>query len=161
MTQTPDALAGVATIDLGQALGTLLRDYLDGARDVVTGLPGGPRGYQVMGLAGAGACRNQAMIAQSLGIDRTVLTYLLDDLEGAGLVERRPDPVDRRARQVVLTTQGRETWEATAARVREVEREVLGALSDTEAEQFRDLLARLTSSSVPLVHTGDCEVPEP
>ena len=31
------------------------------------------------------------------------MTYLLDDLEAAGLVERRPDPTDRRARRVAPT----------------------------------------------------------
>ena len=35
------------------------------------------------------------------------MTYLLDELRGAGLVERRPDPADRRARRVALTDDGR------------------------------------------------------
>ena len=40
---------------------------------------------------------NQGTLGQQLGIDRTVLTYLIDDLESLGLVERRPDPADRHA----------------------------------------------------------------
>ena len=35
------------------------------------------------------------------------MTYLLDDLEQAGLIERRPEPADRRARRVVATDAGR------------------------------------------------------
>jgi DNA-binding MarR family transcriptional regulator len=35
------------------------------------------------------------------------MTYLLDSLAEAGLVERRPDPADRRARRIVATARGR------------------------------------------------------
>ena len=40
------------------------------------------------------ACIDQARIAERLGLDRTVMTHLIDDLEEAGLVERRPDRAD-------------------------------------------------------------------
>ena len=87
------------SVDFGQALGTLFRNYLGSAGAAVSELPGGPRGFQVMSIAAVSACSNQAGIAERLGLDRTVMTYLIDDLEKAGLVERRPDPADRRARQ--------------------------------------------------------------
>ena len=70
-------------------------------------MPGGPRGYQVLASAAVEGPRTQLALAQQLGLDRTVMTYLLDDLQKAGLVERRPDPADRRARRVVLTDAGR------------------------------------------------------
>ena len=93
--------------DLGWALGRVARAHLRTAQDVVAGLPGGPGGYQVLaGLAG-GPPRTQLALARTLGLDRTVMTYLLDELEGADLVARRPDPADRRARQVLLTDTGR------------------------------------------------------
>jgi DNA-binding transcriptional MocR family regulator len=59
--------------------------------------------------AAHGAVGSQLALAQHLGIDRTVMTYLLDDLEAAGLIERRPDPADRRARRVVATQLGMES----------------------------------------------------
>ncbi len=34
------------------------------------------------------------------------MVYLLDNLESAGLVTRRPDPADRRVRQVLITDKG-------------------------------------------------------
>jgi len=40
--------------------------------------------------------RGAKRTAQQLGIDRTVMTHLLDDLERADLGERRPAPADRR-----------------------------------------------------------------
>src|SRR4051794_4660826 len=93
--------------DLGWSLGTVLRAYAKAAGEAISDLPGGPRGYQVLWIAADGACRNQAAIAELLNIDRTVMTYLIDDLEKAGLVERKPDPTDRRARQIVVTDHGR------------------------------------------------------
>ncbi len=50
------------------------------------------------------------------------MTYLLDDLEAAGLIERRPDPSDRRARRLAATPHGRDTaraaWTSGCARPR-------------------------------------------
>lgn len=148
--QTPLGAAGDVVgerVDLGQALGALLRRYLQSAREVVDAVPGGPRGFQVLTLASEGECSNQATIAQRLGIDRTVMTYLVDDLEKGGLVSRRPDPADRRARQVVLSAKGEKVLGRASARIREVERGVLGGLSDDEADLFRSLLARVTSDA--------------
>lgn len=142
----PSSATRTAADDLGRALGTLLRAYLDGARSsAIEQIPGGLRGYQVLAIAGDGSCRNQASIAESLGLDRTVMTYLVDDLERAGLVGRRPDPADRRSRQVVLTDAGRAAHETARASLARVERHVLGALDETEAEQLRRLLGRATS----------------
>lgn len=133
--------------DLGQALGAVLRRYVDAAQEVVAELPGGARGYQVLSMADSETCSNQATLASGLGIDRTVMTYLVDDLERAGLVERRPDPADRRARRVVLLPPGRSVLEDTTRRIAEVERAVLGGLSDEDAETFRTLLARVADGS--------------
>lgn len=51
---------------------------------------------------------NQQALGVHLAIDRTVLTYLLDALVEAGVVERIPDPADRRARKIVTTERGRQ-----------------------------------------------------
>ena len=97
-----DALAD----DLGWGLGTVFRAYVTAAHAAVADLPGGPRGYQVLSAAAQGAVGSQLALAQHLGVDRTVMTYLLDDLEAVGLIERRPDPADRRARRIVATRKG-------------------------------------------------------
>jgi DNA-binding MarR family transcriptional regulator len=140
--------------DLGQALGTLLRAYLQQATTAVADLPGGPRGYQLLATASSGRCANQAGIAASIGIDRTVMTYLVDDLEKAGLVERRPDPVDRRARQVLLTAAGEATLAEATARLAEVESAVLAGLDADEVATFRRLLDRVTADGSPADHAA-------
>src|ERR1700691_3459030 len=104
MTGTPDRLSG----DLGWGLAVLFRAYVKAAEAIADDVPGGNRGYQVLSAAARDEPGSQAAMAQSLGIDRTVMTYLLDDLEAARLVERHADPADRRSRRVVATGHGRE-----------------------------------------------------
>jgi DNA-binding MarR family transcriptional regulator len=149
----------LVSVDLGHALSSLLRRYLENARLAVVALPGGPRGFQLMHVVSRGAGSNQASIAEQLGLDRTVMTYLVDDLEKAGLVERRLDPADRRARRVVLTDQGAAEFAAASDRIRQVERAVLGDLSDDEAVVFRGLLARITAAA-PVLGSTPCDPAE-
>ncbi|MCW2847237.1 MAG: MarR family transcriptional regulator [Marmoricola sp.] len=153
--------AEASSVDFGQALGALLRTYLENARAAVEDLPGGPRGFQVMAVAAVSACSNQARMAESLGLDRTVMTYLVDDLEKAGLVTRRPDPADRRARQVLLTTKGTKAFEKAASRIEQVERSVLGGLSDDDAATFRSLLMKVVAAGPVDASATPCAGPVP
>ena len=70
-------------------------------------------------------------------------TKRLDRLERAGLVERAPDPQDRRGVLIRLTAEGREVIDATTVAHLENERRLLAALSAAEREQLADLLRRL------------------
>jgi DNA-binding MarR family transcriptional regulator len=131
--------------DLGWALGTVMRAYRAAAHDAIDGVPGGPRGYQVLSAAKRGEAGTQLALAQRLGLDRTVMTYLLDDLERAGLVERRPDPADRRARRVVLTDAGTTKLCEVERRLRCAEEQVLSPLEPAERDTLRALLRRLAT----------------
>ena len=133
--------------DLGWALGRVTRAHLRTAQDVVSGLPGGPRGYQVLAGLGEGPPRSQLALARTLGVDRTVMTYLLDELEGARLVERRPDPADRRARHVLLTETGRARLCELERRLRDAEDQLLAPLEPAERDALRALLQRLAVHS--------------
>jgi DNA-binding MarR family transcriptional regulator len=137
---------GVLSNDLGWALGVVFRSYVKAANAAFADVPGGPRGYQVLATATRGEPESQLALAQHLGVDRTVMTYLLDELEGAGLIERRPDPADRRARRVVATTRGRELLGDLDRRLRTAEQQVLAGLDTTEDRQaFRALLQQLAT----------------
>jgi DNA-binding MarR family transcriptional regulator len=133
--------------DLGWALGTVMRSYLRVADEAVAGVPGGARGYQVLSSAARGDRGSQLAMAQRLGVDRTVMTYLVDDLEKAGLVERKPDPADRRARRVLLTDAGRARLCDVERRMRKVEEHLLGPLEPTERRTLRTLLRRVALAS--------------
>jgi DNA-binding MarR family transcriptional regulator len=71
------------------------------------------------------------------------MTYLLDELEGAGLVARRPDPADRRARQVLLTDAGCARLCDLERRLRDAEDQLLAPLEPAERDVLRALLQRL------------------
>src|SRR6266542_4221624 len=146
--------------DLGWALGVVFRSYVEGVEAVVNDLPGGPRGYQVLAAAAQDVADNQADLAQHLGIDRTVLTYLIDDLEQCGLVERRADPADRRRRRIIATHKGTEVWRQRQEALEHVEQHVLGPLGP-EAPAFRELVRRLALHANEFDPAGSaCEVVE-
>ena len=77
------------------------------------------------------------------------MTYLLDDLENARLIERRPDPADRRSRQIVLTAKGQRRHATLSARIAEVERSLLADLTEPESVQLRALLSRAAARRSP------------
>jgi DNA-binding MarR family transcriptional regulator len=132
--------------DLGWALGVVFRSYAKAASEVFGDVPGGPRGYQVLAVSVRSETRSQLEVAHHLGVDRTVMTYLLDDLERAGLIERRPDPADRRARRIAATPRGRELLGGLDARLRDAEDQVLAGLgSDAARQHFRALLRQLAT----------------
>jgi DNA-binding MarR family transcriptional regulator len=132
-------------LDLGLALSLLLRSYLRAAQAVLAELPGGPRGYHVLASAAYECPPTQLALAHQLGIDRTVLTYLLDDLEQAGLVERKPDPSDRRARRVVVTEAGTATLHRVQGELSSVETVALRGLDPADQLTLRALLQRAAS----------------
>lgn len=135
--------ASAVDTDLGWALGMASRSYVKAANQVVIDLPGGPRGYQLLAIAAQALPITQLVIAQQLGIDRTVMTYLLDDLEETGLVERRPDPSDRRARRIVATEKGHARLAELRQRLQLAEDHMLAALDESERDTFRDLVRRI------------------
>ncbi|MCF7552411.1 MarR family winged helix-turn-helix transcriptional regulator [Pseudonocardia sp. WMMC193] len=143
--------------DLGWALGQVTRTHIKHSEHVLAGLPGGPRGYLVLTAAREGT-PTQLALARKLGVDRTVMTYLLDELVAAGLVERRPDPADRRARQIHLTPAGWGQLCEYARRLAEVEEHLLAPLAPAEQDQLRALLARL-ATAVP-AEGNPCQVAE-
>jgi DNA-binding MarR family transcriptional regulator len=134
-----------AADDFGWALGVLLRSYRDQVAPVLTDFPQGSRGYQTLSEVVNGHQPSQLALANRLGIDRTVMTYLVDDLEQAGLVERKPNPQDRRQRQVIATPKGRGALTTLCKQVAEAEDAILGPLDEAERAVFRRLLNKATS----------------
>lgn len=83
---------------------------------------------------------SQQDVAFRLGVDRTTMVLLIDDLEGKGLVRRRRDRDDRRRNVVELTGAGRTTLRRASLAGQDAERRFLSALSDEEAAELRAAL---------------------
>jgi DNA-binding MarR family transcriptional regulator len=82
-------------------------------------------------------------LAAQLGIVPRSATSVVDDLEAAGLVERQPDPHDRRATLVDLTPNGRQILNTLREKRRDVMVSQLSRLTDAEQQTLARLLHRL------------------
>ncbi|WP_410570033.1 MarR family winged helix-turn-helix transcriptional regulator [Amycolatopsis sp. cmx-4-61] len=91
-------------------------------------------------LFGDGPARSQQDGAARLGIDRTTMVALVDELEAKGLVRREVAPGDRRKRLVVLTPEGERVREAGEEVTRQAEGLLLEPLSAEDAERLRAAL---------------------
>jgi len=74
----------------------------------------------------------QKELAAASGLDESSLVRLIDILSKRGLLERRIDPDDRRARRLFLTDQGRKTAFAIREQLVTLEKELLADFSDTD-----------------------------
>jgi len=64
-----------------------------------------PREHSVLVTAMTGSY-TQTELARMVGLDKTTMVVTIDDLEAAGLAERRPSSTDRRARVIAVTPAG-------------------------------------------------------
>lgn len=85
--------------------------------------------------------RHQERLATDLGTDAATLVEVLRRLESRGLVERIPDPADRRRRLVRPTAHGDPSVGARLAS--EVNEAALSGFSSDEREALRDFLLRI------------------
>ncbi|MEU6065935.1 MULTISPECIES: MarR family winged helix-turn-helix transcriptional regulator [Streptomyces] len=81
-------------------------------------------------------------LAQKLKCEPSNVTGIVDRLESRGLVERRPDPADRRVKLAAATDEGRQVAQDLRDGLR-FAREPLAGLSDEERLSLRDLLRRM------------------
>lgn len=88
----------------------------------------------------------QQDLCASMHLDPNNCVLMLNDLEAAGHVERRRDPVDRRRHIVEITPAGRKALGQAEVAMESLEDDVLGALSPEERELLRGLLSRALAS---------------
>jgi DNA-binding MarR family transcriptional regulator len=88
----------------------------------------------------------QRELSTRLGYDPSAIVSLVDDLQGLGLVERRPSPRDRRSRIVVLTDRGRDVLRDTDKAGRRVTDELLAPLDAADRDALHALLQRVADA---------------
>ena len=82
-------------------------------------------------------------IAQKLGITKQAVGQLVDDLVGIGIVERRPDPNDGRAKRVCFTEEGKRSMLEGLAHLRTVDAEVAALLGQERMTALHEALITL------------------
>lgn len=136
--------------DLGWLCAKVLRAYKGAAEPAVRDVPGGMRGYLVLAAAASGCANNQLEVARRLGVDRSVMVGLLDSLERAGLVARKPNPTDRRERAIIVTPAGGKRLDAIQKQLERTGENLLSPLSaqqrDGLIEALHTVVARLELS---------------
>jgi MarR family transcriptional regulator for hemolysin len=84
----------------------------------------------------------QIEIAKRIGIEGPTLTRMLDMMEAEKLVERLPDPADRRAKLIRLTEQGQDSLAEAGAVAASLREQLLCEFSEEELEQINRFFER-------------------
>jgi MarR family transcriptional regulator for hemolysin len=85
----------------------------------------------------------QVDIAKRLRIEGPTMTRMLDTLEADGLVERLPDPADRRTKQLRLTDEGERVLEEIFGIADELRERLLSSIAPERMDELNELLVML------------------
>lgn len=119
------------------------RKFADGDISVT---PGEARA--LVHAARAGEVR-QVVLAEALGLEAMTLSAYLDRLEKQGLIERIPDPTDRRAKLVRLTDAAYDVLRGIAEKGAEVRAVARDKINDRDWEKLMKLLRQIRSNLHP------------
>jgi MarR family transcriptional regulator for hemolysin len=85
----------------------------------------------------------QTELANVLDIGKVALGGLLDRLEANGCIERKADPVDRRAKRVAITDAGEHLLESMQEHASSLNKEMLRGINESEIALVEDVLHRM------------------
>jgi DNA-binding MarR family transcriptional regulator len=145
-TERPTADPRIATFRCLREAYMALTKRLDGELEAATGLPLLWYGVLLFLERGPGGLRAMSELTESTAFTSGGVTRLVDRMEQAGYVERRPCPSDRRVHYVALTADGRAMLErATTVHLRGLQQHVYDVLAPAEVAQLDAMLARLAT----------------
>ncbi|MEU3353134.1 MarR family winged helix-turn-helix transcriptional regulator [Streptomyces sp. NPDC037389] len=93
----------------------------------------------------SGQVRSQRELGAALGIDKSTLVRIVDDLERRHLLKRRRAPHDRRAYEIVITEEGERRLREASELFRGAMRELLEVLDVRQQHQLHELLTRFVA----------------
>jgi len=102
-------------------------------------------GYIVLTALADEPVRTQAALAEAIGADKSRIIPVLDELQESGLIDRYPDPADRRVHMLSLTAAGENRRHAVQTEIRRNEEHVLGRLPEADREPFLRSLSLLST----------------
>ncbi len=138
---TTHRAVSAATRQLDQELGELLMRLMEAGKDYIfTALAEMDlTPTQAFALRSLHEPRPMRELADQIGYDASHITGIVDRLEERGLVQRQPDPHDRRIKLVAITPAGVALQEAIEAKVFE-HLPFLDRLTVPQRRELRDLL---------------------
>jgi DNA-binding MarR family transcriptional regulator len=86
---------------------------------------------------------DQRRLSEAMGIDPSNASLIVDRLHALGLIERRINGADRRARQLYLTRKGKALWRRLRKKASAANQRVLAPLGSRERKLLLDLLIRV------------------
>ncbi|WP_394160122.1 MarR family winged helix-turn-helix transcriptional regulator [Galactobacter valiniphilus] len=101
------------------------------------------RQYSALALACSQEPPTQRELSEDLALDPSQIVAMVDALEERGLVQRHPDPRDRRSKIVIATAAGRELCTQARALVEQASASSLAALTEREAAELHRLLTKV------------------
>jgi DNA-binding MarR family transcriptional regulator len=93
----------------------------------------------------------QSVLAADFALSPHSITDIVDGLERLGLAERRPDPVDRRAKLVTITDAGQTALDVANATWQRLLTQIFGSLSQADRETLLRLLGSLDEAAERLI----------
>lgn len=96
----------------------------------------------LMALGSLGAA-SQQQLSQAVGVDPRNAVPIIDALERRALLQRQPDPTDRRRHAIILTQAGRTKIEQLRQAGNELENRFLQSLTDAERAGLHAALSKL------------------
>jgi len=88
----------------------------------------------------------QVELADALDMEPITLCRIVDRLEDAGLVERQPDPTDRRAWKLELTDKAMPIVKTLRSLAQEFAKEAMGGLPQESLDALRDRLGAIRAN---------------
>ncbi|HMD84752.1 MAG TPA: MarR family transcriptional regulator [Terriglobia bacterium] len=104
------------------------------------------RHLEVLSALAACEALNQTQIVNCLDLDRSAIVGLVVHLERMGFIQRRPDPLDIRARAVQITQKGRQCLKAAQKVAVQLGGKLFAGLSQSEREQLDRALSHIISN---------------
>lgn len=104
------------------------------------------RAYSALAVAVETPGITQSALARKLGIERSGLVAMVDELERRGLLNRVPVPGDRRVQALEPTAAGITQFRNMSAQIRAHEDKMLSPLSAEEQAQLMDFLVRIRTA---------------
>jgi DNA-binding MarR family transcriptional regulator len=115
-----------------------------------------PREFALLRAIAPAEGISQQALAERLQTQPSRVVTMVDALERRGLIERRPNPGDRRARELYMTETGHNVLRNAFVLAGALERRLCGGLSEPEREQLLELLHRVEHQLelVPGIHAA-------